>query len=62
MTNKEASQILELMAIDMTGAMAGLQKNNPMADVLSQRIKAINRAQDALRYWDEHIHNLVLGG
>lgn len=62
MTNKDASQILELMAIDMTGALAGLKKNNPMADVLFQRIEAINRAQDALRYWDEYVRSITAGG
>lgn len=58
MTNKEAYHILELMAIDMTGALAGLSETNPMSDVLAQRIEAIDRAQDALRQWDEHLRNL----
>lgn len=62
MTNKEAYRVLELMAIDLTGAMAGLLKTNPMLDVLQQRIDAIDRAQNALIYWDEHLRSLNLGG
>ena len=58
MTNEEAYYILELMAIDMTGAMAGLSKNNPMFDVLSQRIEAIDRAQEALSRWDDYLRNI----
>ena len=58
MTNEEAYYILELMAIDMTGAMAGLSKKDPMADVLSQRIKAIDLAQNALRQWSDYLKNL----
>lgn len=55
MTNDEAIRVLELMAIDMTGALAGLPKKNPMFDVLAQRIKAIDCAQNALRQWDEYL-------
>ena len=62
MTNKEAYRVLELMAIDLTGAMAGLLKTNPMVDVLQQRIDAIDRAQNALIYWVEHLRSLNLGG
>ena len=49
MTTKEAIGVLECMAVDMTGAMAGLSERNPMTDVLRQRLDAINAAQDALR-------------
>lgn len=62
MTSEEAYRVLELMAIDMTGAMAGLPKNDPMVDVLSKRIQAINCAQDVLRYWGEYIRNVTAGG
>lgn len=58
MTNKEAIHVLEIMAIDLTGAMAGLSKNNPMFDVLSQRIEAIDRAQEALSRWDDYLRNI----
>lgn len=46
---KFAIGVLECMAIDLTGGLAGLFKTNPMADVLEQRIEAINCAQEALR-------------
>ena len=45
----KAIATLECMAIDLTGALAGLAKTNPMADVLEQRIEAIDTAQAALR-------------
>lgn len=48
MTNDAAFSILENMAIDMTGALAGLSKKDPMCDVIQQRIEAINMAQIAL--------------
>ena len=46
---KFAIKVLECMAIDLTGGMAGLSKTNSMADVLEQRIEAMNCAQEALR-------------
>jgi len=46
------------MAIDLNGAMAGLSKKNPMFDVLSQRIEAIDRAQEALSRWDDYLRNI----
>lgn len=46
---KFAIKVLECMAIDLTGGLAGLSKTNSMADVLEQRIEAINCAQEALR-------------
>lgn len=49
MTTTDADRILECMAIDMTGALAGLSQKNSMADLLSQRIDAINVARSALR-------------
>ena len=49
MSNTEAIMILECMATDMVGALAGLKKTNPLADVLQQRIEAIDLAQEALR-------------
>lgn len=58
MTNKEVIHVLEIMAIDLTGTMAGLSKNNPMFDVLSQRIEAIDRAQEALSRWDDYLRNI----
>lgn len=62
MNNSEAHDILELMAIDLTGALAGMKNTNPMSDVLHQRIEAINRAQNALIYWDEYLQSLNFGG
>ena len=49
LTNDEAVTILECMAIDMTGTLASMSKNNSTADLLTQRLAAINMAQDALR-------------
>ena len=46
---KFAIKVLECMAIDLTGGLAGLSKTDPMADILEQRIEAINCAQEALR-------------
>ena len=46
---KFAIKVLECMAIDLTGGLAGLSKTSPLADVLEQRIAAINCAQEALR-------------
>ena len=53
MENRTAISILEAMAVDMTGALGGLRKTEPMADVLQQRLDAINMAQDALRAQQE---------
>lgn len=49
MTDREAIGVMECMAIDLTGAIAGLSEKNPMEDVLKQRIVAINTAQVALQ-------------
>lgn len=49
MTNIKAAKILECMAVDLTGSMAGLSPDSPMVDVLSQELEAINVAQDFLR-------------
>ena len=49
MTRTQAISILECMATDMVGALASLSETNPLADVLSQRIEAINLAQKSLR-------------
>lgn len=46
---KKTIGVLECMAIDLTGGLAGLSGKNPMADVLQQRIAAINTAQSALQ-------------
>lgn len=62
MTNAEAYHVLELMAVDLTGAIAGMKNTNPMLDVLIQMIDAIDRAQNALRYWDEHLKSMSFGG
>ena len=45
----KAIAVLECMAIDLTGALAGIKETNPMADVLEQRIEAIDTAQAVLR-------------
>ena len=50
----KAIAVLECMAIDLTGALASTAKTNPMADVLEQRLEAIDTAQAALR-GQEHI-------
>lgn len=49
MTAELAIQVLENIAIDMTGALAELSNTNAMADVFRQRIDAIDEAQKALR-------------
>lgn len=48
MNNEAAISILENMAVDMVGALAGLRKKDPMHDVIEQRIDAIDIAQRAL--------------
>lgn len=58
MTNENAIQILDLMSRDMTMALIGLPKRDPMYDVLTQRIEAIDRAQNALRQWSDYLKNL----
>ena len=45
----KAIAVLECMAIDLTGSLAGLKEPNPMTDVLNQRLDAIDVAQEALR-------------
>ncbi len=45
----KAIAVLERMAIDLTGSLAGLKEPNPMTDVLNQRLDAIDVAQEALR-------------
>ena len=49
MTREEAKIVLECMATDMIGAMAGMRETMPMLDVLRQRVDAINIALTALR-------------
>ena len=46
MTRKKAIKILECMAVDLTGALADTKE--PLADVLRQRLYAIDVAQAAL--------------
>lgn len=58
MTNEDAIRILDLMSRDMTVALVDLPKKNPMYDVLTQRIKAIDLAQNALRQWSDYLKNL----
>lgn len=53
MTREEANRILECMAIDLTGALS--RAKEPMADVLLQRLEAINVAQDALTPQNEWV-------
>ena len=48
MTREEAKIILECMATDMIGAMAGMRETMPMLDVLRQRVNAINIALTTL--------------
>lgn len=46
MTREKAIKILECMAVDLTGALADTKE--PLADVLRQRLYAIDVAQAAL--------------
>lgn len=46
MTREKAIKILECMAVDLTGALADTKE--PLADVLRQRLDAIDVAQAAL--------------
>lgn len=48
MTREEAKIILECMATDIIGAMAGMRETMPMLDVLRQRVDAINIALTVL--------------
>lgn len=45
----QARCILENMAVDMTGALAGMKDTNPMAKLLAERIDAIDQAERALQ-------------
>lgn len=49
MKREEAKIILECMATDMIGAMAGMLETMPALDVLRQRVNAINIALTTLR-------------
>ncbi len=62
MTNKEASEILNCMSTDLYLGLKDLGATSPFREVLAQRIEAIERAQDAIHYWDEHIRNSIAGG
>lgn len=44
----KAIAVLECMAVDITSALAEMAEENPMAEVLKQRIEAIDTAQSAL--------------
>lgn len=48
MCEVDAIKILEIMAIDLAGTLAGLKPHDPLEDVIKQRIDAINTAQNAL--------------
>lgn len=58
MNNTEAIHVLDCMASDMYRGLKDLSNRNPLRDVLAQRIEAIERAQDAIRQWDEHLRSL----
>ena len=47
-TPKAAIGILEIMAVDLVGAMVDMKVSDPMYDVLDQRVAAIDLAQEAL--------------
>lgn len=49
MTEKEALAVLEIQAIDLTGLIGGMRKENPLYDVVQQRLDAIDLAQQALK-------------
>ena len=49
MTTKEAMAVLEIQAIDLTGLISGMRKENPLYDVVQQRLDAIDLAQQALK-------------
>ena len=44
-----AIRVLERMGVDMTSALVGLSRMDPMVAVMAQRIEAVNAAQAALR-------------
>ena len=58
MTNKEANKILSCMSADLYRGLKDLSATNPMREVLAQRIEAIERAQDAIRYWEDYVRSL----
>lgn len=49
MTEQETILVLELQAIDLTGLISGMRKENPLVDVVQQRLDAIDLAQQALK-------------
>ena len=49
MTEQEAIEVLEIQAIDLTGLISGMRKENPLVDVVQQRLDAIDLAQQALK-------------
>lgn len=49
MTEQEAIEVLEIQAIDLTGLISGMRKENPLVDVVQQRLSAIDLAQRALK-------------
>lgn len=53
MTDREAYNVLECMAIDLTGGLAGLSSKDSMAGVIQRRIDAVNTAQVALQGREE---------
>lgn len=53
----KAIAVLECMAIDITGALAEMSKENTMAEVLQQRLEAIDTAQAALREQADHFRD-----
>ena len=58
MTNSTAIEVLGCLATDMYKGLKDLSNTSPLREVLAQRIEAIERAQDALRQWDEHLRDL----
>ena len=48
-TPKAAICILEIMAVDLVGAMADMKVSDPLYDVFDQRVAAIDLAQEALK-------------
>lgn len=49
MTKERACQLLEFMAVDMTGRLGGMSHNPATAKALQENIQAINVAQRALK-------------
>ena len=58
MNNANAIRVLDIMVSDLYRGIKDLKNSSPLRDVLAQRIEAIERAQDALRQWDEHLISL----